>query len=53
MRVFFHDLEELHYRGGDGHPGNSVKALRHSENILVGALYRDRAVADTFQYALL
>ena len=53
MRVFLHDLEELYYRGGDDRHGNSVKTLRHSENTLVGAIYRDRAVADTFQYALL
>ena len=53
MRFFLHDMEELYYRGSDGYIGNRVKAFRDSKNISVDIIYRDRAIAHTFQYSLL
>ena len=53
MRLFLHDLEELYNRGSHGNHGNMVKTFRDSKNIFVHIIYRDRAIAHTFQYSLL
>jgi len=53
MRFCLHDLEKLYHRGADGHNGNIVKAFGDSKILSVNIIYRNRAVAHTFQYSLL
>ena len=53
MRFFLYDMEKLYNRGGNGDNWNIVKAFRDSKNLFVNIIYRDRAVAHTFQHSLL